>query len=263
MAGRNKKYGDTIGTDLHLLNRDVILLRNISKGSSRTPLLYLALQHVSPVLGRPDQVVESICRRHGVCVAGPMPPLLTLQADLGSGHRAHCQDRLFPPAASSGAAQAFSRIRFRIEPIATLVRLEIGLILKKRATWRVEMVPTMPRLRASSASSRGVQWLIGRPDASGGSQARAMIWHHCSALKVAGAPGRGASWRRSGTAQPGRVSQWRRQRRTVVRVVPRRRATSGAVRPSANREDHVGSEAQVLGRLMGTDHRVERLTLLL
>ena len=28
-------------------------------------------------------------------------------------------------------------------------------------------------------------------------------------------------------------------------------------------EDHVGSEAQVLGRLMGTDHRVERLTLLL
>src|SRR5262249_20565026 len=27
-------------------------------------------------------------------------------------------------------------------------------------------------------------------------------------------------------------------------------------------EDHVGSEAQVLGRLMGTDHRVERLALL-
>src|SRR5215510_15785500 len=26
-------------------------------------------------------------------------------------------------------------------------------------------------------------------------------------------------------------------------------------------EDHVGSEAQVLGRLMGTDHRVERLAL--
>jgi hypothetical protein len=93
----------------------------------------------------------------------------------------------------------------------------------------------MPRLQASSASSRGVQWLIGRSDASGGSQARAMIWHHCAALKVVGAPGRGASWRRSGTAQPGRLSQWRRQRRTVVRVVPRRRATAGAVRPAANR----------------------------
>jgi hypothetical protein len=93
----------------------------------------------------------------------------------------------------------------------------------------------MLRLRASSASSRGVQWLMGRADASGGSQASAMIWHHCSALKVAGAPGRGASCKRAGTAQPGRLSQWRRQRRTVVRVVPRRRATSGAGKPSANR----------------------------
>ena len=120
----------------------------------------------------------------------------------------------------------------------------------------------MPRLRASSASSRGVQWLIGRPDASGGSQARAMIWHHCSALKWQ-EPGAWGVLETLGHGTAGAWSQWRRQRRTVVRVVPRRRATSGAVRPSANREDHVGSEAQVLGRLMGTDHRVERLTLLL
>jgi len=95
------------------------------------------------------------------------------------------------------------------------------------------MVVTIPRLQASLASSRGVQWLMGRPDVSGGSQAKAMIWHHCSALKVAGAPGRGASWRRSCTAHPGRLSQCRRHSRTVLRLVPRRRATSGALRPSA------------------------------
>ena len=47
----------------------------------------------------------------------------------------------------------------------------------------------MPRLRASSASSRGVQWLIGRPDASGGSLARAMIWHHCSGAEGGRSPG--------------------------------------------------------------------------
>jgi len=83
--------------------------------------------------------------------------------------------------------------------------------------------------------ARGVQGLRGRPDASAGSPARAMVWHHGSTLQVVGAPGRGVSWRRSCTAQPGRLSQRRRQRRTVVRVVPRRRAEAGAGRPSANR----------------------------
>jgi hypothetical protein len=40
-------------------NGDVILLRNIGKELLH-PLLNLALQHIAPVLGRPDQVVESI-----------------------------------------------------------------------------------------------------------------------------------------------------------------------------------------------------------
>jgi hypothetical protein len=79
--------------------------------------------------------------------------------------------------------------------------------VKKRPTWRSEIVVTIPRLRASSASSRGVQWLMGRPDTSGASQATAMLWHHCSALKGAGAPGRGASCKRSATELCGRVSQ--------------------------------------------------------
>ena len=123
------------------------------------------------------------------------------------------------------------------------------------------MVPTMPRLRASSASSRGVQWLIGRPDAWG------LTGQGDDLAPLLGAeggrsPGRGASWRRSGTAQPGRVSQWRRQRRTVVRVVPRRRATSGAVRPPPI-GGSPGLEAQVLGRLRGHGSSWSGLTLFL
>src|SRR2546425_9292124 len=41
---------DMVRTHLHVLNGDVILLRNIGKELPH-PLLYLALQHVSPVLG--------------------------------------------------------------------------------------------------------------------------------------------------------------------------------------------------------------------
>jgi hypothetical protein len=92
----------------------------------------------------------------------------------------------------------------------------------------------MPRLMASSATSRGVQWLIGRPEHSGGSHASAMIWHHCSALTVAGVPGRGASWRRSQARCPQRSSQCRRHNRTVRRVVAKTCATWGALRPSAS-----------------------------
>ncbi len=48
---------------------------------------------------------------------------------------------------------------------------------------------------ASSASSRGVQWLIGRPASDGGVQAKAMIRQSCSGVNVGGAPDRGASAR--------------------------------------------------------------------
>jgi hypothetical protein len=51
----------------------------------------------------------------------------------------------------------------------------------------------MPWRAASSASSRGVQWLIGRPASDGGVQARAMIRQSCSGVNVGGAPDRGAS----------------------------------------------------------------------
>lgn len=56
------------------------------------------------------------------------------------------------------------------------------------------MRSTIPRLTASSANSRAVQWLTGRPHSSGRfSQANATIWHNCSAVNVAGAPDRGRS----------------------------------------------------------------------
>ncbi len=55
------------------------------------------------------------------------------------------------------------------------------------------------------------------------------VLHHGSALKVAGAPGRGASCKRSATAFPERESQWRRHSRPVLQLVPKRRATAGAL----------------------------------
>ena len=56
------------------------------------------------------------------------------------------------------------------------------------------MVGTIPRFIASSANSRAVQWVTGRPHSSGRFwQANATIWHNCSAVNVAGAPDRGRS----------------------------------------------------------------------
>src|SRR6266571_4951482 len=60
---------------------------------------------------------------------------------------------------------------------------------KKRSTVRGEIVFTMPRLTASSASSRGVQALTGTSRVIGFSHARAMICMNCSKVKVPGAPG--------------------------------------------------------------------------
>lgn len=61
------------------------------------------------------------------------------------------------------------------------------------------MCSTIPRAMISSASSRWLQWLIGRSEPSGCSQANAMIWQICSGVIRAGAPDRGASASRSAT----------------------------------------------------------------
>ena len=79
------------------------------------------------------------------------------------------------------------------------------------------MRPTSPRLTASRANSLWLQWVIGRPLAEGGSQARATIAQICSAVNIAGAPERGASASRSATLSSSvAASQRRRQSRTVL-----------------------------------------------
>jgi hypothetical protein len=50
---------DMIWAHLHLFNGDVILFRYIGKQLLH-PLLDFALQDITPVLGRPDQVVQGI-----------------------------------------------------------------------------------------------------------------------------------------------------------------------------------------------------------
>lgn len=110
------------------------------------------------------------------------------------------------------------------------------------------MAVTIPRWTASSANSRVVQWLVGRPDASGGSQASAMIWQICSGLNVAGVPERGSSLRRptitcsrawsppsssaasSASALPRQRS---RQQRTASRCIPACRPAAALFFPSA------------------------------
>src|SRR6266705_3715967 len=93
---------DMVWTHFHLLYGDVVLLGNIREKLPDS-LLYLALQDITAILGRPDQVIQGIVDGMG-CASEDHAAIVTPQADLGSGHRARYQDRSFPPAASSGAA---------------------------------------------------------------------------------------------------------------------------------------------------------------
>ena len=95
------------------------------------------------------------------------------------------------------------------------------------------MLSTRPRFCAWRANSLWLQWLIGSPLASGGSQAKAMIEQIWAGVKVAGAPGRGLSASRSpalAAADP--ASQRRRQRLTVLRHTPSRSAAALTPTPS-------------------------------
>src|SRR5215210_809265 len=134
---------------------------------------------------------------------------------------------------------AFSR---RPQPVADQMRFEIPL-LSNRPAWRAEIVSQRPRRSISSAISLPVHWLIGRcaEPSWGDSQASAMIWHSCSGVIVRGLPGRGASVSRSSTANPSsslsdassKAIQRSRQRRTISRLTPNRRAIWPLLAPSA------------------------------
>ena len=82
------------------------------------------------------------------------------------------------------------------------------------------MRSVIPRRTISSASSRWLHWLIGRPEPFGCSQASARIWHTCSALSRGWTPGRGASASRLATLTSSsgmlrQAIQRRRQRPTA------------------------------------------------
>ncbi len=96
----------------------------------------------------------------------------------------------------------------------------------------------MPRLTISSAISCAVQWLMGRPESSGSSQAIASIRQRCSAVISAGAPGRGRSSNRSSTLRSSkamgcRVNQRLRHQRAVSTWIPSSRAICLLFLPSA------------------------------
>ena len=83
----------------------------------------------------------------------------------------------------------------------------------------------MPRFMISSASSRPVQWLMGRSESAGCSQAIASILHRWSAVICGGAPGRGKSSKRSSMLRSARAMGWSinhrwRQRRAVLTLMP-------------------------------------------
>ena len=60
------------------------------------------------------------------------------------------------------------------QPVTEAVRLEAP-FLSSRPACRGEICSTMPRAFISSAISRPVHWLIGRPDLAGASHAKAAI----------------------------------------------------------------------------------------
>ena len=85
------------------------------------------------------------------------------------------------------------------------------------------MRSTMRRWITSSAISRWVQWVMGRPDWLGASQAMATMAQTCSAVIFDGLPERGASRRRSSIPSSAKgigckSIQRSRQVRTVSRV---------------------------------------------
>lgn len=111
-------------------------------------------------------------------------------------------------------------------------------IFKSLAACLGEIVSTMLRAIISSAISRPVHWLIGRPDFSGDSHASASSWQRWSAVIRAGPPGRGRSSIRSSTLSSSsgigsRVSHRSRHCLTVSRLTPTSRPIAELSFPSA------------------------------
>ncbi len=120
-------------------------------------------------------------------------------------------------------------------------------LFKSLAACLGEILSTMLRAIISSAISRPVHWLIGRPDFSGASHASASSWQRWSAVIRAGPPGRGRSSRRSSTLSSSsgigsRESHLSRHCLTMSRLTP----TS---RPIAELSFPPAASSMILARL--------------
>lgn len=111
-------------------------------------------------------------------------------------------------------------------------------IFKSLAACRGEIVSTMLRAIISSAISRPVHWLMGRPDFSGDSHASASNWQRWSAVIRMGPPGRGRSSSRSSTLSSSSgigssISHLSRHCLAIRRPIPSLRPISELSFPSA------------------------------
>src|SRR2546421_5866640 len=123
------------------------------------------------------------------------------------------------------------------QPIAETVRLEPP-FLSSRAACLGEICSTMPRAITSSAISRPVHWLMGRPALLGASQANAAIWQRCSIVIWGFLPGRGASCKRSvmlsvSRSIPCKPTQRSRHKRAVSTLMSNSRAICALECPCA------------------------------
>ena len=131
--------------------------------------------------------------------------------------------------ADIGALGVEGGIGLRRQPVAYVMRLEVGFFFKKRPTERCEIFLTMPRRTASSAISRWLHWLIGRSLSDGFSHVIETTAQICSGMKTAGAPERGKSPSRSVAGCPSAACRHRfRQYRTVFGHTLARTPTSPA-----------------------------------
>jgi hypothetical protein len=110
-------------------------------------------------------------------------------------------------------------------------------LFKSLAACLGEISSTMFRAIISSAISRPVHWLIGRPDFSGTSHASASSWQRWSAVIRTGPPARGKSSRRSSTPNSSsgigsRESHLSRHCLTMSRLTPTSRPIAELFFPS-------------------------------
>ena len=82
-----------------------------------------------------------------------------------------------------------------------LIAGELHLSVKTVETHRENIKAKLNLPNSAELSREAVQWVMGRPDFSGGSQATARIRVTCSGVNLPGAPGRGSSLRTASMAR--------------------------------------------------------------